>query len=106
MKLGDAESFTLGVYADLKARGLAKRVGFDSAQFLTAVMEYLLAELLDMAADVCVAKSGLVITPVCIRKAIDQDHEFSILLRNTSIRFTNIKARRSSISPNSTPINL
>ena len=93
VKSSSFENLSEKIYKKLKKSGVAPRIGKESAEFLSGVIEYLVAEMLDIAGEIAISKFCTVIEHGHIRKTIDEDHEFSILLRNTSIRDVLIKNR-------------
>ena len=70
------------------------RVGREAPVFLAAVLEYLCAEIHDMAAGVCMENGKKRIKPRHITEAIKSDFEFSYFLSNVEIveeeRFSSI----------------
>ena len=76
--------------------GLVKRISKDSAEYLRATVEYLMSELIDISVEVADSKKCSVVEPAHIRKAIDDDQDFLLFLRNVSIFDAGIKCRRRS----------
>ena len=96
---GSREELYKVLLEKMKRSGVAEKVTKDSAVFLGATIEFLADALLYAANDYAKSKDNPIIEPSCIRKAIDNDLEFSILLRSTSLVDTHIKHRKSSIGP-------
>ena len=82
-----------------KKAGVAKRVKKESAECFAAIIEYLLAELFEISIDMSILKNSVEIHPAFIRKAIDEDNDFSILLRNVFIEDTVIKHQDNFLEP-------
>ena len=96
---GSREELYKVLLEKMKRSGVAEKVTKDSAVFLGATIEFLADALLYAANDYAKSKDNPIIEPSCIRKAIDNDLEFSILLRSTSLVDTHIEHRKSSIGP-------
>jgi len=62
----------------------------NSGVFLTGVLEYMAAELLDMASEVTVARKKRVIKPTHIKIAIKGDEEMSCFMKNVCLRNSGI----------------
>ena len=76
-------TFPVGRIGRYPRRGLfSERVGKGGPIFAAAVIEYLTAELLELAGNVCVQNKRKLITPRHIVLAVQQDEELSKLLRN------------------------
>lgn len=80
----------------MKKERVAKKVKADSAVFLAAAIEFVLAELLDIAGELAVDMENVKIRPWHIRKAIDNDLEFAQLLKNTSLISTYFSPQKES----------
>lgn len=78
--------FPTGRMGGLLRRGrYTKRVGATAPVYLTAVMEYLTAELLELAGKVAAQHKKKRITPRSITLAVRHDEELSKLLRDVTI---------------------
>mmetsp|Transcript_12512 Transcript_12512/g.30423 ORF Transcript_12512/g.30423 Transcript_12512/m.30423 type:complete len:168 (+) Transcript_12512:216-719(+) len=69
----------------LKEMGVAKRVGAGSSVFLAAVLEYLTAEVLELAGNTTSEQKKNRILPRHIQLAIHKDEELEKYLGNTTI---------------------
>ena len=66
----------------MRAKRYSNRVGADGPIFLAAIMEYLCAEVLDTAAEVCLEFGKKRITPRHIELAVRGDDELSRVFQN------------------------
>ena len=69
----------------LKKQRVCSRIGVTAPPYLTAVMEYLAAEMLTISGDVAKAYNKKRIIPRHISLATKQDADFDVLLRNVTI---------------------
>jgi histone H2A len=69
----------------LKRGRYADRTGASAGAFMAAVLEYLTAEILEMAGDMCHQAHKKTIKPKHINVAIRSDEELSKLVSNTTI---------------------
>lgn len=69
----------------LKKGAYAKRIGTGATVYMTAVLEYLAAEILELAGNVARDNDKGRITPHHIQLAVRQDEELSKLLENVTI---------------------
>lgn len=69
----------------LKRDGYAKRLGAPAAVYFTAVVEYIVAELLELAGHAAQEQKKLRISPRHIQLAIRNDEELSKYLQNVTI---------------------
>jgi len=69
----------------LKEMGVAKRIGQGAPVFLAAVLEYLTAEVLELAGNTCKEQKKTRICPRHIQLAIHKDEELEKYLGNTTI---------------------
>ena len=70
--------------AAMKREGSAKRVGGSAPVYATAVLEYLLSEVLDVAGNTTIKAKRKRIVPEDISLAVRSDEELSKLLRGFS----------------------
>ena len=78
--------FPVGRVARLLRKGnYAPRIGSGATVYLTAVIEYLCAEVLELAGDACRDNKKLRITPRHIQLAVRKDEELNALLGGVTI---------------------
>ncbi|KAJ9065115.1 hypothetical protein DSO57_1023215 [Entomophthora muscae] len=73
------------IHRHLKRDNYAKRIGFGAAIYLAAVLEYLSAELIELAGNACRDNNKKRITPRHIQLAIRSDAEFDHMLGGVTI---------------------
>jgi histone H2A len=64
---------------------IGNRISPFSAVYMAAVLEYLTAEVVELAGVVCKGEKKARITPRMLKLAIDNDDELKKLLNNTTI---------------------
>ncbi|KAK1356076.1 hypothetical protein POM88_049332 [Heracleum sosnowskyi] len=69
----------------LKTGRYAKRIGFASPVYLAAVLEYLAAEILELAGNAAKHNKKTRISPRHLQLAVLNDEEFTTLFKNTTI---------------------
>jgi histone H2A len=78
--------FPVGRIHRLLRKGLyAARIGVGAPVYLAAVIEYLVAELLELAGNAAVANNKIRIRPRDIQLAVRQDEEINKLLEHVTI---------------------
>lgn len=70
---------------NLRQGGYAKRISTTSAVYMAGALEYLCAEILELAGDASKQNNRVRITPRHIMLAIQNDAELKELLRNVQI---------------------
>uniref|UniRef100_A0A182QDC9 Histone H2A n=1 Tax=Anopheles farauti TaxID=69004 RepID=A0A182QDC9_9DIPT len=79
-------AFSVGRVASSLRRGnYAERIGTGSSVYLTAVLEYLAAEVLELAGNAARDNHKTRLTPRHIQLAVRQDEELNKLLEGTTI---------------------
>lgn len=69
----------------LKQGRYAERVGSSAGAFMAAVLEYITAEILEVAGDLCTENKMKTIQPRHVNLGIRSDHELAKLISNTVI---------------------
>ena len=77
--------FPVGRLARMIRRSHAKRSGVSAGVFMAAVLEYLCAEILEIAGDHCLASKRRTIQPKNINLAIRSDNELSKLVAHSTM---------------------
>lgn len=75
----------------LRNGGYAKRIGATAGVYMTGVLEYLMAEVLDLAGNVADDNKRVRITPNHIKMAIENDSELKELLQDVHIPEASVK---------------
>lgn len=75
------------IHCFLRKRGYAERVGAGAPVFLAAVLEYLVAEVLDVAGNAAIDKKKTRITPRHIHQAVWNDDVLNKLLGGVTISY-------------------
>merc|ERR1712096_134686 len=84
-------SFPCGrVKRHAKQTRVAKRVSSKTGVFTSAVMEYIMAEVLELAGNVCKEKKMHTIFPKHLQTAIRSDEELDDFLKNVTLRSTHV----------------
>lgn len=79
-------NFPVGrVHTILRKGNYAPRIAADASVYLAAVLEYLTAEILELASDVAKDFNKIVLTPRHLMMAIRKDEEFNKLLASVTI---------------------
>jgi histone H2A len=69
----------------LKQGRYAERTGSSAGAFMAAVLEYITAEILELAGDLCLEQKKKIIMPKHINLGIRSDEELNKLMTNTTI---------------------
>jgi histone H3/H4 len=85
------------IFAKLKELRVAERITKQSAAFMTGVVEYVISELLEVAASTASDEGKNVIKAKILRKAIDDDQDFWLLFRDSTLCCARLKTSRLSI---------
>ena len=70
----------------LKERNVAERISIQASIYLTAVLEYMTAQILDIAIDNIDQKKDKTIKPYNIMIGLNSDHETSTVFKDIAIR--------------------
>ncbi|ORZ10442.1 histone-fold-containing protein, partial [Absidia repens] len=73
------------IHRQMRRRVYSKRIAAEAPVFMTAVLEYLIAEVLELAGDVAHANRKARITPRHLLLAIRNDQEINTLLKSVTI---------------------
>lgn len=73
------------IHRHLRKGNYAERIGSTAPVYLAGVIEYLVAEILELSGEACHDNNKKRIIPRHIMLAIRNDHEFSELLKNVFI---------------------